>query len=159
MKKYNNKLRKHVVYKERSNQFNYSMTLEFLNYFKSVPKTGVIYVERAFENGYSEDDKTWSNLGQGAPETTHFESNQIISDISINESNREYSSIRGGLKLRRQVADYYNVLFRHKKNVFYTEKNVCISGGGRMALSRLVTALGNINLGHFIPDYTAYEEF
>jgi hypothetical protein len=35
---------------------------------------------------------------------------------------------------------------------------VCISGGGRVALTRAAAALGPINLGHFLPDYTAYEE-
>ncbi|MFL5515572.1 MAG: pyridoxal phosphate-dependent aminotransferase, partial [Gemmatimonadales bacterium] len=40
----------------------------------------------------------------------------------------------------------------------YTEKNVCICGGGRASLTRAVAALGHINLGHFLPDYTAYEE-
>ena len=33
-----------------------------------------------------------------------------------------------------------------------------IAGGGRAALTRLAAALGNINMGHFLPDYTAYEE-
>ena len=28
----------------------------------------------------------------------------------------------------------------------------------RFALTRLAAALGNINMGHFLPDYTAYEE-
>src|SRR5262249_38092787 len=36
--------------------------------------------------------------------------------------------------------------------------NVSIASGGRLALTRLASALGNINMGHFIPDYTAYEE-
>jgi hypothetical protein len=35
---------------------------------------------------------------------------------------------------------------------------VSIASGGRLALTRLASALGNINMGHFIPDYTAYEE-
>jgi aspartate/methionine/tyrosine aminotransferase len=33
-----------------------------------------------------------------------------------------------------------------------------VSGGGRSALTRVAASLGNINLGHFLPDYTAYEE-
>ena len=37
-------------------------------------------------------------------------------------------------------------------------ENVCIAGGGRAALTRAAAALGQINLGHFLPDYTAYEE-
>jgi aspartate/methionine/tyrosine aminotransferase len=40
----------------------------------------------------------------------------------------------------------------------YTAENVCISGGGRAALTRAAASLGTINLGHFLPDYTAYEE-
>ena len=35
---------------------------------------------------------------------------------------------------------------------------MCISGGGRAALTRAAASLGHINLGHFLPDYTAYEE-
>ncbi len=40
----------------------------------------------------------------------------------------------------------------------YTAENVCVSGGGRAALTRAAASLGTINLGHFLPDYTAYEE-
>jgi aspartate/methionine/tyrosine aminotransferase len=35
---------------------------------------------------------------------------------------------------------------------------VSISSGGRAALTRVAASLGAINLGHFLPDYTAYEE-
>ncbi|MEO5730239.1 MAG: pyridoxal phosphate-dependent aminotransferase, partial [Byssovorax sp.] len=40
----------------------------------------------------------------------------------------------------------------------YTAENVAVSGGGRTALTRTAASLGQINLGHFLPDYTAYEE-
>ena len=40
----------------------------------------------------------------------------------------------------------------------YSAENVCVSGGGRAALTRAAASLGHINLGHFLPDYTAYEE-
>ena len=40
----------------------------------------------------------------------------------------------------------------------YSAENVAISGGGRSALTRVAASLGHINLGHFLPDYTAYEE-
>ncbi len=33
-----------------------------------------------------------------------------------------------------------------------------MSGGGRAALTRAAASLGAVNLGHFLPDYTAYEE-
>jgi aspartate/methionine/tyrosine aminotransferase len=35
---------------------------------------------------------------------------------------------------------------------------VSISGGGRASLTRAAASLGHVNLGHFLPDYTAYEE-
>ena len=44
-------------------------------------------------------------------------------------------------ELRRAVADLYNQLFRQGKPSQYTERNVCISGGGRMSLTRAVAAL------------------
>ncbi|HNC97035.1 MAG TPA: pyridoxal phosphate-dependent aminotransferase, partial [Myxococcota bacterium] len=40
----------------------------------------------------------------------------------------------------------------------YTAENVSISSGGRSALTRIAAALGNVHLGHLLPDYTAYEE-
>ncbi len=61
-------------------------------------------------------------------------------------------------ELRSAVAELYNQQYRRGLKSQYTEKNVCISGGGRMGLTRAVAALGQINLGHFLPDYTAYEE-
>jgi len=40
----------------------------------------------------------------------------------------------------------------------YSAENVSVSGGGRAALTRAAASLGHVNLGHFLPDYTAYEE-
>ena len=34
----------------------------------------------------------------------------------------------------------------------YKAENVCICGGGRSSLTRAVAALGEVNLGHFLPD-------
>tara|TARA_E500000178_G_scaffold351862_1_gene413936 strand:+ start:502 stop:1749 length:1248 start_codon:yes stop_codon:yes gene_type:complete len=135
------------------------MKKEYLEYFKEVPKTGVIYVlERAIKAGYSPSSSEWSNLGQGAPETGPLNGKANDINLSIDQYNREYGPVNGSKSLRKQVAEYYNHLYRKNHSSKYTEDNVCIAGGGRLALSRVVTALGNINLGHFIPDYTAYEE-
>ena len=60
--------------------------------------------------------------------------------------------------MREAVADFYNATYRRGKKSQYTADNVSIASGGRLALTRLASALGNINMGHFIPDYTAYEE-
>ena len=64
----------------------------------------------------------------------------------------------GNGDLRQAVADFYNTSFRRDKKSKYTRDNVSIASGGRLALTRLASALGNVNMGHFIPDYTAYEE-
>jgi aspartate/methionine/tyrosine aminotransferase len=40
----------------------------------------------------------------------------------------------------------------------YSAENVSISSGGRAALTRVAASIGHVNLGHFLPDYTAYEE-
>ena len=61
-------------------------------------------------------------------------------------------------ELREAIADLYNRLYRRGMPSQYTAENVCVSGGGRAALTRAAASLGHVNLGHFLPDYTAYEE-
>jgi aspartate/methionine/tyrosine aminotransferase len=128
--------------------------------FRSVPRTGVIYVmHRATQRGYHNTHPDWANLGQGAPETGHLDgSPQRVEQLTINPNHHEYGPITGQTPLRQKVADLYNALYRQGKPSQYTYENVSISGGGRVALTRLAAALGNINMGHFLPDYTAYEE-
>jgi N-succinyldiaminopimelate aminotransferase len=62
------------------------------------------------------------------------------------------------LELREAVAALYNARYRKGMKSRYTADNVSIAGGGRAALTRVAAALGQVNLGHFLPDYTAYEE-
>ena len=128
--------------------------------FRRVPKTGVIYVmSRAREQGFEFDNPQWANLGQGAPETGNLPgSPRRVETISINPRNHEYGPVQGQLALRKAVASLYNRFYRVGKHSQYTYENVSIAGGGRVALTRLAAALGNINMGHFLPDYTAYEE-
>lgn len=128
--------------------------------FRDVPRTGVIYVmNRAIEAGYSYGNQDWANLGQGAPETNQFSGGpERISQISLNTEAHEYGPVSGTTQLREAVANFYNEIFRKNKSTKYTYRNVAISGGGRVGLARIAAALGDINLGHFIPDYTAYEE-
>ncbi|MEO7093750.1 MAG: pyridoxal phosphate-dependent aminotransferase, partial [Polyangiales bacterium] len=61
-------------------------------------------------------------------------------------------------ELREAIADLYNRLYRRGMPSRYSAENVSVSGGGRAALTRAAASLGQINLGHFLPDYTAYEE-
>lgn len=128
--------------------------------FREVPRTGVIHVmSRASEKGYNQDDSAWANLGQGAPEVGAFSAASTrIKQISLEESLYEYSPVSGQTELRTKVADLYNELFRKQKKSKYSWENVSICSGGRLALTRLAATLGNINIGHFLPDYTAYEE-
>lgn len=128
--------------------------------FRNVPKTGVIYVmHRAAEMGYDHNDPSWINLGQGAPETTSLPGSPArITALNIDLTQHEYAPVTGQKALCQKVADLYNTLYRQGKASQYTWENVSISGGGRIALTRIVASLDNINMGHFLPDYTAYEE-
>lgn len=128
--------------------------------FRSVPRTGVIYVmHQATLRGFRYDHPDWANLGQGAPETGLLPGSPArIEQVTIDPTYQEYGPITGQVALRQKVADLYNRLYRPDHPSQYTYENVSISGGGRVALTRLAAALGNINMGHFLPDYTAYEE-
>lgn len=128
--------------------------------FRNVPRTGVIYVmHKARALGFTYDNPEWANLGQGSPETGALpNAPPRIEHLTINPNSHSYAPIAGQVELRQKVADLYNYIYRRDKASQYTYENVSISGGGRIALTRLVAALGNVNMGHFLPDYTAYEE-
>jgi hypothetical protein len=128
--------------------------------FRFVPRTGVIYVmHEAAKHGFSYDAKDWANLGQGSPETGPIPGAPArVEKLTIPAAAQHYGPVVGNSDLRQAVADYYNTTYRRGKRSKYTRDNVSIASGGRLALTRLASALGNINMGHFIPDYTAYEE-
>ena len=128
--------------------------------FRSVPRTGVIYVtHEATQQGFVYGAPGWANLGQGSPETGPMPgSPDRISEVTIVPASQQYGPVAGNKDLRQAVADFYNTTYRRGKPSQYTADNVSIASGGRLALTRLASALGNINMGHFIPDYTAYEE-
>jgi N-succinyldiaminopimelate aminotransferase len=128
--------------------------------FREVPRTGVIYVTtEATKRGFSPTSDDWCNLGQGMPEAEALPgAPPRISELPILAGDQEYAPVAGLWELREAIAGYYNDLFRRGMGSKYSAENVSISGGGRSALTRVAAALGNINLGHFLPDYTAYEE-
>jgi len=128
--------------------------------FRRVPRTGVIYVmHRAEQQGFTYENKAWVNLGQGSPETGDLPgAPERIDQLMAAAPTRKYSPVSGELVLRQKVAMLYNELFRKGKSSQYTYENVSIAGGGRLSLTRLAAALDDINMGHFLPDYTAYEE-
>jgi aspartate/methionine/tyrosine aminotransferase len=128
--------------------------------FRDVPRTGVIYVTtEAQRRGYSPSADDWANLGQGMPEAEALPgAPPRITELPIEAGDQEYAPVAGLWELREAIAGYYNDLFRRGMGSKYSAENVAVSGGGRSALTRVAASLGNINLGHFLPDYTAYEE-
>ncbi|MEO8032785.1 MAG: pyridoxal phosphate-dependent aminotransferase [Gemmatimonadota bacterium] len=128
--------------------------------FRQVPFTGVIYVmAEAARLGYRHLHPDWCNLGQGQPETGPLPGAPArVVHAEMDPEDQDYAPVPGLTELRTAVAELYNQRYRQGMPSQYTDRNVCICGGGRMSLTRAVAALGQINLGHFLPDYTAYEE-
>ena len=128
--------------------------------FRQVPRTGVIFVtEEALARGYRPGHPDWCNLGQGQPETGALPGGPPrLEALDIDPRDQEYAPVAGIMELRAAVADFYNRTYRRGLRSQYAPENVAISGGGRAALTRAAAALGQIHLGHFLPDYTAYEE-
>jgi aspartate/methionine/tyrosine aminotransferase len=128
--------------------------------FRAVPRTGVIYVTtEAGRRGFASGDPAWCNLGQGMPETGDLPgAPPRVRQLEIHLDDQEYAPTAGLWELREQVASLYNTLFRRGMKSQYAAENVCIAGGGRTLLTRAAASLGQVNLGHFLPDYTAYEE-
>ncbi|REJ74180.1 MAG: pyridoxal phosphate-dependent aminotransferase [Acidobacteria bacterium] len=128
--------------------------------FRTVPRTGVIFVmHRAERAGYGSDGQTWVNLGQGSPEVGPLPgAPPRLETIEVDPSHRAYAPIQGLGELREAVAAMYNRTYRRGLPSQYSAENVCIAPGGRAAMTRVAAAIGPANLGHFLPDYTAYEE-
>lgn len=128
--------------------------------FRKVPRTGVIYVmSEAGECGYHKEPDQWVNFGQGQPEAGDIPgAPPRLTSVALNEINNEYGPVAGTSDLKEAVADFYNRTYRKGQSSKYGPENVAISPGGRAGLTRVAAALGNLNLGHFLPDYTAYEE-
>jgi aspartate/methionine/tyrosine aminotransferase len=128
--------------------------------FRPVPRTGVIYVTtEAQKRGYTPGNAAWCNLGQGQPETGELPgAPPRIAQVPVLVDDQEYAPIGGIWELREEIASLYNRLYRRGMKSQYSAENISVSGGGRAALTRACASLGHINLGHFLPDYTAYEE-
>jgi N-succinyldiaminopimelate aminotransferase len=128
--------------------------------FRPVPRTGVIYVTtEAQKRGFGPSDPDWCNLGQGQPETGELPGAPArVRRVEVGVDDQEYAPVAGLWELREAIASLYNTLYRRGMRSQYSAENVCVSGGGRASLTRAAAGLGHVNLGHFLPDYTAYEE-
>jgi hypothetical protein len=127
---------------------------------RDVPMTGVIHVmAEAQKAGYTPGDRQWANFGQGQPDTSAIPgAPEAPRSLDLFGGDYDYSPVAGLPDLRDAVAQHFNRRFRRGLKSQYTAENVCIAPGGRSALTRVAAALGQIHLGHFLPDYTAYEE-
>src|SRR5262249_25233009 len=140
-----------------------NMHIDERSTFRKVPRTGVIFVMgEAARLGYRASDDGehgWCNLGQGQPETGELlGAPPRCHTIPIAVDDQEYAPVAGLGELREATADLYTKTSRRGMPSRSSAENVSVSGGGRMALTRAAAALGQVNLGHFLPDYTAYEE-
>lgn len=120
----------------------------------------MIYVTtEATARGWRPGDPSWANLGQGSPETGPLPgAPERVTGLELEPADHHYAPVAGLPELREAVAALYNHRYRRGMRSQYTAENVAISGGGRAALTRAVASLGEVNLGHVLPDYTAYEE-
>lgn len=127
---------------------------------RDVPYMGVIYVvAEAAKLGYYGEHPDWCNLGQGMPEVGPLPgAPDRVAHVEISPDDHAYGPVAGIAELREAVAALYNRWFRRGMRSQYSARNVAITAGGRLALSRAVWALGNIRIGYFTPDYTAYED-
>ncbi len=128
--------------------------------FRPVPRTGVIYVTvEAQARGFRTEDPDWCNLGQGQPETGSLPgAPPRVTEIGTDDLTQEYAPVAGLWEAREAVAGLYNALYRRGLPSKYSAENVAVCGGGRVSIMRACAAIGQIHLGHFLPDYTAYEE-
>ncbi|KAA1063918.1 hypothetical protein PGTUg99_003578 [Puccinia graminis f. sp. tritici] len=125
--------------------------------------TGVIFVmDRAMANGFSYDDPTWANFGQGAPEVGDIPGAShkpaVIDVAAMGEDVHEYAPTTGVKALRAAVADLYNHTYRKGMDSQYTFENVCIVPGGRSGLTRVASVVGEVYVGYQLPEYTAYDQ-
>lgn len=134
--------------------------MEQVGAFRTVPRTGVIFVSaEAHSRGFRPDAPDWSNLGQGQPETGPLAgAADRLEHVTVSVTDQEYAPVPGLWELREAVANLYNHRYRRGRGSQYSAENVAISSGGRASLTRAAAAMGRVNLGHFLPDYTAYEE-
>jgi hypothetical protein len=131
-----------------------------LGALREVPFMGVIFVvHEAMKLGFTNGHPDWCNLGQGQPEVGEVAgAPPRLAQVAIAPEDHAYGPLGGTPELRAVVAAHYNRLYRKGKRSQYTAANVCVASGGRLALTRAFAALGSVNVGYQLPDYTAYED-
>jgi aspartate/methionine/tyrosine aminotransferase len=135
-------------------------TLPELGALRSVPYMGVIYVvAEAVKLGFQNGHPDWCNLGQGQPEVGEMRgAPPRILEVRFEAADCAYGPLEGLPELRTRVAETYNRLYRQGHRSQYGPEHVAIASGGRLALTRAMAALGQVEVGYQLPDYTAYED-
>jgi len=109
--------------------------------------------------GYTAKSNQWANIGQGAPEIGPLPGgSERLTNIALEQDDFEYAPVGGMPELRQAIAELYNSRYRKGKKSQYSAENVAIASGGRAGVTRVISSIGRTNIGHFLPDYTAYEE-
>lgn len=131
-----------------------------LGALREIPYMGVIYVvAEAMKLGFYNGNPDWCNLGQGQPEIGEMEgAPSRYNKIAMQPGDHAYGHITGTKELRETVAAYCNRLYRKGMKSQYTAANVAVAAGGRLALTRVFSALNAGRVGYQVPDYTAYED-
>jgi len=121
---------------------------KYKNIFDEVKDIGVIWVmDEAVKLGFYPGNPQWANLGQGEPEVGKIKgAPSRINEFHIEPDDDKYGPLNGMEPLRKTIADYYNNLYRKSKTSKYTADNVSIAMGGRLALTRIFTAIEKIRL-------------
>ena len=129
-------------------------------HLREVPLAGMNFVlAGAAERGFVPGDPEWINLGQGQPEIGALPGGpERITSVTLEAGDHAYGPVNGTLALRTAVADYYNRTYRPAAGSQYSAANVAIVAGGRLALNRAVAALGAVDVGYMLPDYSAYAD-
>lgn len=126
---------------------------------KQIPPGPAFVLREAIKRGYTPGNPSWCNLGQGQPQTGPIPGAPSRSRTApCEESDYAYGPVAGTSELRQAIADHYNRLYRQGRRSLYSAENVAVSGGGRLALSRAINALGIIRLGFQTPDYMSFEQ-
>ena len=125
-----------------------------------MPRTGVIYVTtEAARRGFRSGIPTGATSARASRRPGRCRARRRACTTStIGVDDQEYAPVAGLWELREAVAELYNQLYRRGMPSQYTARErLHLRRRARRAHPRR-GRLGHVNLGHFLPDYTAYEE-
>ncbi|GGS29554.1 pyridoxal phosphate-dependent aminotransferase [Actinokineospora fastidiosa] len=131
-----------------------------IGHLRDIPLMGVASVlVDAAAAGFRADAPEWINLGQGQPESGALPgAPERVKQVDLDPGDCTYGPVNGIPELRAAVADHYNRTYRSGAARKYTAENIAIVQGGRLALNRVLAALGECTIGYRFPDYAGYSD-